>query len=77
MNTEEGMMINTKRKGSDTSMESPVFTQLAQVVKPGLNYNGKHVCEMTTIKYTDCMENGTEISSWISERILNPTQACN
>jgi len=73
MNTEEGMTINTKRKGFDNSMDSP---EVIQVSRPGTKYNGKHECEMTSIKYTDCMEKGAEISSWISERILNPSQAC-
>jgi len=74
MNTEEGMTINTKRKGFDYSMDTPVVIQVA---RPGTLYNGKHECELTSIKYTDCMEKGAEISSWISERILNPSKACN
>lgn len=76
MNTEEGMIINTHRKGYDTSIDSPTTSESDATV-PNIRYNGTHECDGTVPDFNVCLESGGEISGWISERILNTSQMCN
>lgn len=78
MNSEEGMIINTNRKGHDTRMDDPaLIMEESAGSAPNMRYNGTHECEMAVPAFNDCVDLGAEISSWISERLLNNSQMCN
>jgi len=40
-------------------------------------YNGLYECENLLPDYEDCIKFGSQISSWFSERIMNPNIICN
>jgi len=61
------------RKGKDKSLDRPKLNS-GSIYK---QYNGEYVCESSQPDVETCVEKGAELSSWFSERILNPENMCN
>eukprot|EP00341_Mesodinium_pulex_P001949 CAMPEP_0116892216 /NCGR_PEP_ID=MMETSP0467-20121206/2485_1 /TAXON_ID=283647 /ORGANISM="Mesodinium pulex, Strain SPMC105" /LENGTH=98 /DNA_ID=CAMNT_0004561215 /DNA_START=1019 /DNA_END=1315 /DNA_ORIENTATION=- len=60
------------RKGQDKRLDRP--TETLGMYK---QYNGEYLCENIPPSIDDCIEKGLELSTWFTERILNPLVMCN
>jgi len=75
MNTIEGLHLNTRRYKYDRDV-MPDGVDDSETLGAGKNYQGGYECSSAAPKVKDCLEKGSEIAHWLTERFINPEHFC-
>mmetsp|Transcript_19450 Transcript_19450/g.15997 ORF Transcript_19450/g.15997 Transcript_19450/m.15997 type:complete len:219 (+) Transcript_19450:700-1356(+) len=76
MSSEEQLLIDKGRYGVDPSLSKP-GSGVSNPDNKNKNYLGEFICENTLPDVNECMNMGSELAKWFSERILNTEIMCN